>query len=197
MASLSYLWKTRAKFSITSLAFYRAWAKRIITFNEVLIRNNQRRKLIKKGATIDETAEIGKIKAGGSKKNLYIGANSFLGIVELALHDKIVIGNNVCINDGVKILSASHDINDPMWKHIKKPITIEDYVWIATSAIILPGVTIKYGAVIGAGAVVSKNVEEFEIVVGNPAVKISKKRTSDLVYNPCEFLAANTAWLKG
>lgn len=197
MASLGYLWKNRARFHIWRVNFYRAWAKRILTFREVMERNSRRTKLIRSGALIDETSEIGVIKADGNKVNLVIGANSILGRVELALHDQIKIGKNVCINDGVKLLSGSHNINDPVWGLIKKPIFIDDYVWIATNAIILPGVTIGKGAVIGAGAVVSRNVEPFSIMVGNPAKPLSKKRDTILKYNPCQFLAANRAWYVG
>ncbi len=197
MTSLKYLWKNRAKFPINSMGFYKAWGKRLITLKALLSRNRRRRNLNNKGASIAETAEIGIIKAHGNKKNLEIGKNTFIGNVEFALHDKITIGDNVCINDGVILLTASHDLQDPLWQHKKKPIIIEDYVWIATNAIILPGVKIGKGAVIGAGAVVSKNVERYDIVAGNPAKSIGKKRIENLDYNPCEFLAANRAWSNG
>jgi len=86
---------------------------------------------------------------------------------------------------------------DPTWNHIMKPIIIDDYAWIATNAIILPGVHIGRGAIIGAGAVVSKDVQPYQIVVGNPAKAIAKQRCEELNYNPCEFLASNRAWLIG
>lgn len=197
MATLNFLWRNRAKFGFHDKAFYRAWAKRALTIQEVLERNARRDKLRRRGAIIHETAEIGHVVANGNKENLKIGANSFLGKVELALHEQIVIGSNVCINDGVKLLSASHNINDPYWKHIQKPIIIDDYVWIATNAIILPGVSIGKGAVIGAGAIVSKNVEPYAVMIGSPAKPSSKKRCALLEYNPCEFLAGNRAWLVG
>ena len=60
---------------------------------------------------------------------------------------------------------------------------------------ILPGVYLGRGAVVGAGAVVSKSVTPDSIVIGNPAKPINKVRTQVLGYNPCEFLAANRAWL--
>lgn len=196
MASLKYLWANRAQFPINSIAFYKAWAKRTLTFKSLLKRNIRRTYLKSKGALIAETTEIGIIKALGNKKNLQIGNNTFVGNVEFALHDKIIIGNNVCINDGVLLLTASHDLQDPLWLQKKKPIYIHDYVWIATNAIILPGVSIGKGAVVGAGAVVSKNVDCYDIVAGNPAKSIEKKRIENLKYNPCEWLAANRAWLK-
>ena len=197
MASFKYLIKNRARFPFLSKQFIRAWGKRMFLIKETLKRNRRRRLLVKKGAQIDATAEIGLVKADGNKRNLRIGAFSFIGKVELALHEVIEIGDYVCINDGAIILTASHDILDPEWKHRKKPVKIEHYAWIATNAIILPGVTIGKGAVVGAGAVVSKDVAAFTIVAGNPAKPIGKQRTQILSYNPCEFLAGNLAWLKG
>ena len=197
MASFGYLWQNRKKASIFSVLFYRMWAKRILCMPELMRRNRRRSQLVKRGASIDAKSEIGEVNISGSSKNFKMGAYSFLGKVHIALHDKVSIGNNVCINDGVQLLTASHNVQDPEWKHVKGAITIDDYVWIATNAIILPGVHIGKGAVVGAGAVVSKNIESGQIVTGNPAKKISKKRCEELNYNPCEFLAANRAWLIG
>ncbi|WP_316786286.1 acyltransferase [Pedobacter frigiditerrae] len=197
MASLSYLITNRAKFGIGSLKFWKSWAKRALTLSEVVRRNHMRRKLIRAGAIISEIAEIGSPKIDGDKRNLKIGAYSFIGNAILALHTEISIGERVCINDGVNLLSASHDLTDPEWKLKKGAIVIDDYAWICTNAIVLPGVHIGRGAVVGAGAVVSKNVGAGEIVAGNPAKPINKKRALDLNYNPCEFLAGNRAWLIG
>lgn len=197
MAGFSYLFKNRAVFPFASCAHIKAWAKRFQTPPELISRNRKRYRLVKKGGCIDERAEIGQIKAGGNKKNLKIVAYTFIGQVEFALHDQIIIGENVCVNDGVLFLTASHDLEDPEWKHVKSPIIIEDYAWICTNLIILPGVHIGRGAVVGAGAVVSKNVGDYEIVARNPAQVLTKKRTEKLDYNPCSFLAANRAWLIG
>lgn len=196
MATLKYLWKNRIKFRWLSKSFFISWAKRLLTFSELMKSNRRIKKLINNGAHIAATAEIGIVNVNGKKDNLSIGDFSTLGRVEIALHDKVTIGKYVCINDGVVILSASHDVLDPLWSHKKAPVFIEDYAWIATNAIILPGVRIGRGAVVGAGAVVSKNVNDYTIVIGNPAKEISKKRTEVLNYNPCEFLATNNAWLK-
>ena len=197
MASISYLWTHRAKFSMASEKFYRSWAKRLLNLPELLKRNQRRNKLTRQGAEIHELAEIGKVVIQGKKVFLKIGKLSFVGNINIALHQEVVIGERVCINDGVEILTASHDVMDPEWLLIKKKIVIEDYVWIGTGATILPGVVIQRGAVVGAKAVVSKSVEAYSIVVGNPARAISKTRSQDLNYNPCEFIAANQAWLIG
>ena len=58
---------------------------------------------------------------------------------------------------------------------VKKPIVIDDNAWVASRAIILPGVVIGKAAVVGAGAVVTKDVEPWTVVGGNPA-KFIKKR---------------------
>lgn len=197
MASLSYLWQHRAKFPLNSKAFYRAWGKRLLSYGELRLRNHNRSILTAAGSRIHETAEIGQVIVEGNKKYLTIGSFSFLGKVTIDLHCAVNIGERVCINDGVRILSASHDVLDPQWRHIKAEIFIEDYAWIGTGALILPGVCIGRGAVVGAGAVVSKSVAPGLIVVGNPAKPISKSRCEKLDYNPCEFLAANRAWLIG
>lgn len=197
MASLKYLWLNRIQFSVFDVRFFRAWAKRLLTFGELLKRDMRRSHLIRAGAIISSTAEIGITQFEGKLSNLAIGNHCFLGRAKIVLLDKVTIGNNVCINDGVVILTASHDLNDPEWKHKKGPVQIDDYAWIATEAMLLPGVHIGRGAVVGARAVVTKDVNPYEIVIGNPAKAIAKNRTTHLIYNPTEFLAADLAWLKG
>ena len=197
MASFNYLWNNRAKFSFGSGNFFRAWGKRLFSLPELFYKSRRRNKLIKRGALIEETAEIGKVKIVGRLPFLSIGSETFLGRVTINIHAEVKIGDRVCINDGVEILTASHDVGDPQWKEVKANILIEDYVWIGTGAMILPGVRIGRGAVIGARAVVSKSIEAGEIVVGNPAKSLTRKRSEELDYNPCEFLAGNRAWLNG
>ena len=197
MAGINYLWSNRIRFPIGSKRYFKAWAKRILSFPEHLKRSMRRTKLVYKVAKISETAEFGLLQADGNKNNLSIGDFTFIGRVYITLHDKVEIGAKVCINDGVEILTASHDVSDTKWRHVKKKIIIDDYAWIGTGAMLLPGVHIGQGAVVGARAVVTKSVPAYGIVVGNPAHLISKKRITDLDYNPCEFLASNRAWLLG
>jgi maltose O-acetyltransferase len=125
---------------------------------------------------------------------LSIDENSFIGRAELSVHAPLSIGKCVCINDGVKILTASHDVSDPGWSSIAKAIVIEDYVWIATNAIILPGVTLGRGAVVGAGAVVTKDVPPLGIVAGNPARLLDKCRVNHFDYQPTSSLALFRGW---
>jgi acetyltransferase-like isoleucine patch superfamily enzyme len=75
----------------------------------------------------------------------------------------------------VKLITGSHEISSGHFDLITRPITVEDNVWIATGAMILPGVTIGEGAVVAAGAVVTKDVEPWTVVGGNPARFIKKR----------------------
>lgn len=77
----------------------------------------------------------------------------------------------------------------------KKSINVGDYAWIATNAIILPGVSIGKGAVVGAGAVVRRDVPEYAIVIGNPASVQIIQRTMDLNYSPVILNAPFEAWI--
>jgi len=93
----------------------------------------------------------------------------------------VTIGNNVLIGPKVVIHSANHKFSDserPISEqgHTLKPVTIEDDVWIGASSVILAGVTIGKGAVVGAGSVVTKDIEAYMVVVGNPTYVISKRK---------------------
>lgn len=94
---------------------------------------------------------------------------------------EITIGNNVNISPEVMILTAYHDPDSEDFRGVHKPVVIEDNAWIATRAMILPGVTIGKGAIVAAGAVVTKNVAPKTIVGGNPA-KIIRERHGQQSY---------------
>lgn len=110
----------------------------------------------------------------GNGADISIGDNSGIGI-NAHIRGPLEIGNNVMMGPDVIILSSSHEFDSieiPMNKQGVKPkkkSIIKDDVWIGTRVIILPGVTIGQGAIIGAGAVVTKNVLDYAIVGGNPA----------------------------
>lgn len=87
----------------------------------------------------------------------------------------ITIGNHVVIAHDTKIYTLGHDINDPTFITKGSPVVLEDYVVVFSNALIMPGVTIKKGAVVLPGSVVTKSVEEMTVVGGNPAVPIKKR----------------------
>ena len=100
---------------------------------------------------------------------------------ELDARAGIEIGADTNISSHVKMITGSHDVDDPMFESEFLPIHIGEHCWIGTGAIILQGVTIGEGAVIAAGAVVTKDVPPYEIWGGVPAKKI-RDRSHDLQY---------------
>ena len=112
-----------------------------------------------------------------------IGNNCFIGPdVLFDGREGLTIGNNVNISMGSWIFSLQHDVQSPTFEAVGGHVVIEDYVWIASRALILPGVKIGKGAVVAAGAVVTKDVLPYTIVGGIPASVIGQ-RTQDLNYN--------------
>lgn len=93
----------------------------------------------------------------------------------------LTLGNNVDVAQEVVIWTLGHDIHDDYHRDQGAPVNIEDYAWIGHRAIIMPGVTIGRGAVVAAGAVVTKNVPAMAIVAGVPA-KVIAQRKSALSY---------------
>lgn len=115
--------------------------------------------------------------------NIAIGEGSVIGDnAFLDGRDRLIIGNHVDIASGVMIYNSEHDINSEDFGAIIAPVEIGDYVFIGPRAIILPGVKIGKGAVVAAGAVVTKDVEEFTIVGGVPAQVIGERKTKDPHY---------------
>ena len=87
----------------------------------------------------------------------------------------IVIGKNVRIGPGVKIISANHDIFD-FDKHVKEsPIKIGNNCWISANAVILPGVELGDHTIVASGAVISKSFKEGNCIVGGVPAKAIKK----------------------
>ena len=87
----------------------------------------------------------------------------------------IDIGNDVFIGPKVNLITINHDPDpDNRSATYGRRITIEDKVWIGINSTILPGVRIGYGAIVGAGSVVTKDVEPMTVVAGNPARVIKK-----------------------
>lgn len=93
----------------------------------------------------------------------------------------ITIGDNVSISPEVHLITASHDLRSENFGYITKAIVVNDYVWIGSRATILPGVSLGKGCVVATGSVVTKNVDEFDVVAGVPA-KVVGKRPRTLNY---------------
>lgn len=172
------------------------WLKRIyhlLATGRLLLRSVLARR---KSANTGYLVVLGKSRIQGNRANSTIDAETFLGRCEIALHDKVNIGHRVVINDGAPLLTASHSLRDPASGHKRAPITIGDYAWIASNAIVLPGVTIGRGAVAGAGAVVRGDVPDYGVVIGNSARLVSNQRTRELNYSPVMLHAPFEAWAR-
>lgn len=115
--------------------------------------------------------------------NIRIGRGSIIGDhAFLDGRDKLIIGDHVDIASNVMIYNSEHNINSEDFRPITAPVKIGNYCFIGPRAIILPGVSISQGAVIAAGAVVTKDVPEYAIVGGVPAQIIGQRKLKDLHY---------------
>lgn len=124
--------------------------------------------------------------------NIQIGKDTIIGEgVVLDGREKLTIGDHVDFASEVMVYNGEHDIRDASFKAVFAPVEIEDYVFIGPRAIILPGVKIKKGAVIAAGAVVNKDVEENSIVGGIPAKPIAEREIKE--YN---YKLGRAAWFR-
>jgi acetyltransferase-like isoleucine patch superfamily enzyme len=94
----------------------------------------------------------------------------------------IAIGDNVTIASDTHILGGGHDINHPDFLPCPVPTVVEDYVWIASRATILPS-HIRRGAVVAASSLVTKDVGELEVVGGMPAKLLTKRNPDALGYS--------------
>jgi acetyltransferase-like isoleucine patch superfamily enzyme len=129
-----------------------------------------------------------------AKNNITIGDNFYIGRYSQIECDAI-IGNNVIFANCVALvgrydhhyqqigtpirLSSQIRDSDYQWKGIDSKVTIEDDVWVGYGAIIMSGVKIGRGSIIAAGSVVTKDIEPYSIVGGNPAKFIKFRFTSD------------------
>ncbi len=124
------------------------------------------------------------ILKGYHKNKLIIGSGTWIG-QQCFFHSGggIEIGENVGVGPGVKILTSYHGMEgfaQPIMhaKLLFEKVVIGDGCDIGINAVILPGVTIGRGVQIGAGAVVTKNIPDYEVWAGVPAKKLRKRSHS-------------------
>lgn len=123
----------------------------------------------------------------GHKVSLGLGNVINFGCLLDGRKYRIVTGDNVSIGPEATILTLGHDPQSPYFADRGGDVIIGDRVWIGYRALILPGVTIGEGAVVAAGAVVTKDVAPFTIVAGVPAKPIgtrNRELTYELNYHP-------------
>lgn len=138
-----------------------------------------------------------------SYENIRVGDHVNLGTAPtiLATRASVVIGNHVLFGPGVTIRGGNHRFDvvgryiDEVTDDMKRPeddrgVVIEDDVWVGGNATILHGVTVGRGSVIGASAVVTRDVPPYSIVAGNPARVVRERWQPDNI-------AAHEALLSG
>lgn len=111
-----------------------------------------------------------------ANRNLIIGNHVSIQTDKIDLRTPIQIGNNVIIGYNTEIITTSHNIDSKEWEHKHYGIVIEDYVWLPTNVLVLPSCRkIGYGAIVGSGSVVVKDIEPISVVSGNPAKEFKKR----------------------
>lgn len=153
-----------------------------VIINKIPIRSFRKLYYRLMGASIGKNSVIYRRVETLEPKKLQIGNNSSVGWFSLLdCRGGIKIGDNVTVASYCKLVTGSHNINDPKFTASFLPIEIGDYAWIGTGAIILQNVKIGKGAVVCAGAVVTKDVPDFTVAGGVPARYI-KKRNKEVNY---------------
>lgn len=111
-------------------------------------------------------------------ENISIGNHVMIGPhTTIGAHSRVVLEDHVRISQGVLIETASLDLSQPLpYPHVSKPITLKHGVWVGAGAVVLGGVTIGEYAVIGAGAVITRDVPPGAIVVGAQPRALPGKR---------------------
>lgn len=117
----------------------------------------------------------------GKGNEIEIGDYSSIG-ANCTLHPKVKIGRYVMMGPEVYFVGNNHitaDVGIPMCfqgKTDNQETIIEDDVWIGARVIIMPGIRVGHGSILAAGAIVTKNVEPYSVVGGNPAKLIRKRK---------------------
>lgn len=102
---------------------------------------------------------------------LTIGDQVWIGDgVSILSLDEVTIGSNVCVSQGAYLCTGSHDFRRQSFDLITGPIVIEDGCWVAARAFVGPGVTVGTGSLVGAAAVVTRDVPPRHRALGSPAV---------------------------
>lgn len=129
------------------------------------------------GAKIAPTARIYGSTRIWYPPNLTMGQYSVIGWGSLVYSQaQVTLGDYANVAQRVHLCTGSHDINDPDFQLIARPITISRHAWVAADAFVGPGVTLEEGAVLGGAGVTFKSLEAWTVYGGNPARQISRRK---------------------
>jgi acetyltransferase-like isoleucine patch superfamily enzyme len=143
--------------------------------------NDLDRLQIGSGTEIQRHCRITVEDTGAGEAKLAIGRRVFIGQgTHLSVMQSMTIGDNTIIGANSYLLTNQHRFNSRLIPvrdqgYDCRPLTIGEDVWIGSNSVVMAGVEIGRGAIIGAGAVVNKNVGEYEIWAGVPARKIGDR----------------------
>lgn len=180
--------------SIRSRGFMRYWLGFFARLMPWLKIQRKLSKMRKAGAMVGSHIGIGSNIMPPASKNLKIGDHVSIQTDRIDVRAPLTIGNYVILGDSASIITCSHDVDNQEWDFKTYGLEIEDYVWIATRAMILPSCRkIGRGAVIGAGAVVVKDVPPMAIVSGNPAQIIRYRKCVHEKLKPENLLGGGLA----
>jgi galactoside O-acetyltransferase len=158
----------------------------IFEYNQIRPSDAERRRSLLEailGSVGERTVLLSPFHAGFGS-NVHIG-DDFFGNVNLTFVDdvEIRIGDGVLIAPGVILTTTGHPVHPDLrddFRRFSEPIVIEDRVWIGSNAVVLPGVRIGYGAVIGAGSVVTHDIPAMTVAVGVPCRVVRRITHDDL-----------------
>ncbi|WP_300286583.1 sugar O-acetyltransferase [uncultured Alistipes sp.] len=167
------------------------WVQRLNEFNATSDTPDgleERTRILKEitGTYGEELFIIPPISANNGLRNVHFGKNIVVNFNANFVDDgDIFIGDDTMIGPNVSVITALHPVS-PRLRAAKiqynKPVRIGRNVWLGAGAIILPGVTVGDNSIVGAGSVVTRDVEENTIVVGNPAHVLRKITPMDDCY---------------
>lgn len=129
------------------------------------------------GAKIAPTARIYGSARIWYPPNLSMGQYSVIGWDSLVYcQAKVTLCDYANVAQRVHLCTGTHDINDPNFQLIVRPITLERHAWVAADAFVGPGVTLGEGAVLGGAGVTFKSLAPWKVYGGNPAREISQRK---------------------
>ena len=170
--------RLRLRLFLMGLAYYIAnnWVAHWPSFR---LRHWYYRRVLRYSLGRDSSIHMGCFVTG---RNIHIGDNVVINRgVYLDGRVGVSLGNNISVSPEAYLVSMEHDPNDPQFSTRGGVIVVDDHVWIGARAMVMPGIHIGEGAVIAASAVVTKDVEPYQIVGGIPAKPIGT-RSHEIAY---------------
>lgn len=172
----SYTTRTVYEKSVQDRSVLRYYLGLLVRWKQNLKYVRARKIARQQGAIIGDGVIMPLSLARKANRNLIIGNHVSIQTDKIDLRTPIQIGNNVIIGYNTEIITTSHNIESKEWEHKHYGIVIEDYVWLPTNVLVLPSCRkIGYGAVVGSGSVVVKDIEPISVVSGNPAKEFKKR----------------------